>query len=201
MGEDRQRIVKWLFFARIVKSRTLAAKLVQSGRVRINGNKIDQASRQVAIGDVLTVTLDRQVKVLRIVGAGERRGPYEEARLLYEDMSPPPLRQAGGKLNPLPPLREAGSSINGDRQAIDSQRWHGGCDKLAQAVAASPCGEGITPTDGKFWNGIFRPIGGLGGTVPGKLNAALAKSKQSRYLTGRECVERRTGALHDLHRR
>ncbi len=128
MGEDRQRIDKWLFFARIVKSRTLAAKLAQSGRVRINGDKIDQASRQVVPGDVLTVTLDRQVKVLRIVGAGERRGPYEEARLLYEDLSPPPARPSGDKLNPLPPLREAGSGRPTKRERRQLDKWRSSSD-------------------------------------------------------------------------
>ena len=122
MGEARQRIDKWLFFARIVKSRSLAAKLTQSGRVRVNGDKIDQASRQIAAGDVLTITLERQVKVLKVVGAGQRRGPYEEARLLYEDMSPPPA----GKPEPLgsaPPLREAGSGRPTKRQRRQLDKW------------------------------------------------------------------------------
>ena len=70
----RQRIDKWLFFARVVKSRSLAAKLVQTGRVRVNRDKAEQASQQVKPGDVLTVLLDRQVLVYRIVdgGAGDR---------------------------------------------------------------------------------------------------------------------------------
>ena len=118
MADDSQRIDKWLFFARIVKSRTLAAKLAQSGRVRVNGDKIDHASRQIVAGDALTVTLDRQVKVLRIVGSGERRGPFEEACLIYEDLSPPP-----GKLSPLPPLREAGSGRLTKRERRQLDRW------------------------------------------------------------------------------
>ena len=92
--EGRQRIDKWLFFARIVKSRTLAAKLAQSGRVRINSTKIDQASRQVCTGDVLTITLDRRIRILRVVGAGDRRGPPREALELYEDLGPPPRSDA-----------------------------------------------------------------------------------------------------------
>jgi ribosome-associated heat shock protein Hsp15 len=90
MSEQSLRIDKWLFYARIVKSRSLAAKLVQSGRVRINGAKIDQASRHVGESDVLTITLDRVVRVLKVAAVGDRRGPFEEARLLYEDMSPQP---------------------------------------------------------------------------------------------------------------
>ena len=86
--EPGQRLDKWLFFARVVKSRSLAAKLVQSGRVRRNRDKAQQASDAVRVGDVLTITLDRRILVYRVLDAGERRGPAEEARLLYEDLSP-----------------------------------------------------------------------------------------------------------------
>jgi ribosome-associated heat shock protein Hsp15 len=85
-----QRIDKWLFFARVVKSRSLAAKLVQSGGVRINSVKIDQPSATVKPGDGVTVTLERRVLVYRVVSGGVRRGPAEEARTLYEDLTPPP---------------------------------------------------------------------------------------------------------------
>ena len=85
--DERQRIDKGLFFARVVKSRSLAAKLAQSGRVRVNREKIDQASQAVRPGDVLTITLDRRVLVYRVLGSGVRRGPAEEARLLYEDLT------------------------------------------------------------------------------------------------------------------
>ena len=87
--EGRQRIDRWLFFARVVKSRSLAAKLVAAGKVRRNREKIDQPSGLIAPGDVLTVTLERQVLVYRVLAAGARRGPAPEARLLYEDLSPP----------------------------------------------------------------------------------------------------------------
>lgn len=85
-----QRIDKWLFFARVVKSRSLAAKLVQSGGVRINSVKVDQPSAAVKPGDGITVTLERRVLVYRVVSGGTRRGPAEEARTLYEDLTPPP---------------------------------------------------------------------------------------------------------------
>src|SRR5687768_14643193 len=86
--EAHQRLDKWLFFARVVKSRSLAAKLVQAGRVRINGNKTDQPAASVKPGDVLTITVERRILVYRVLEAGVRRGPAEEARLLYDDMSP-----------------------------------------------------------------------------------------------------------------
>ena len=117
----RQRIDRWLFFARIVKSRSLAAKLVQSGRVRVNGDKIDQAARMVGAGDVLTIGLDRRISVLRILGCGERRGPYEEARLLYEDLSPQPSPEDRQLPDAMKPVRDAGSGrpTKKERRAVD----------------------------------------------------------------------------------
>jgi ribosome-associated heat shock protein Hsp15 len=96
----RQRVDKWLFFARVVKSRSLAAKLVQSQAVRVNREKIDQPSHPLKEGDVLTITLDRGVLVYRVLQPGTRRGPSEEARSLYEDLSPAAARPGGAK--PLP---------------------------------------------------------------------------------------------------
>ena len=86
-GEARQRLDKWLWFARIVKSRTLAAKLVTEGRIRVNAVRIENPAKTVGPGDVLTIALEREVKVLRILANGERRGPYSEARLLYVDLN------------------------------------------------------------------------------------------------------------------
>jgi len=84
--EDRQRLDKWLWFARFAKTRTLAAKLVASGFVRLNGQRTDNAAKAVAIGDVVTVALARTTLVVRIEGLGERRGPATEARQLYADL-------------------------------------------------------------------------------------------------------------------
>lgn len=86
----KQRIDKWLFFARIVKSRTLAGKLAAAGGVRTDGQKINQASHQIAVGQVLTISLERQTKILKVLLPGERRGPAPEAQTLYEDLTPPP---------------------------------------------------------------------------------------------------------------
>jgi len=83
-----QRIDKWLFFARVVKSRSLAAKLAQSGRVRINARKCELPSDTVKPGDTLTITMERRVLVYRVLEPGAWRGPAEEARTLYEDLSP-----------------------------------------------------------------------------------------------------------------
>jgi len=125
-GEERQRIDKWLFFARVVKSRSLAAKLVQAGRVRINREKADQAAQPVKPGDVLTINLDRRVIVLRVVLAGQRRGPFEEARTLYEDMSPQPAKGDAALPDAAPPLREAGSGRPTKKERREMQKFRDG---------------------------------------------------------------------------
>lgn len=88
IASGTQRIDKWLFFSRAVKSRSLAAKLVEAGGVRINREKATQSSDSVKLGDVLTITLERRILVYRVLSLGERRGPAVEARLMYEDLSP-----------------------------------------------------------------------------------------------------------------
>ena len=85
---DRQRLDKWLWFARMARTRTAAAQLVADGHVRLNGQRVAQVAKAVRPGDVLTVALARDVRLLRIVATGDRRGPYEEARQLYEDIAP-----------------------------------------------------------------------------------------------------------------
>lgn len=83
---DRQRLDKWLWHARVVKARTSAAALVESGRVRVNGVREAAPGRTVKLGDVLTIGLDRGVRVLKVVAFSERRGDASAARVLYEDL-------------------------------------------------------------------------------------------------------------------
>src|SRR5688500_18259714 len=87
---DRQRIDKWLWHARVVRTRSAAAELVTSGHVRLNGQRVSAASHAVRAGDVVTIALDRAVRVLKVAGFAERRGSAVEGRALYEDLSPPP---------------------------------------------------------------------------------------------------------------
>jgi ribosome-associated heat shock protein Hsp15 len=87
---SRQRIDKWLFFARMAKSRSVAQSLIISNHVRINGGLVSQPSFQVKPGDRIDLKLERRDVVLVVKTGGERRGPFEEARLLYEDLTPPP---------------------------------------------------------------------------------------------------------------
>ena len=86
---ERLRIDKWLWQARFFKTRSLAAKVVSGGHVRVNSDKIDKPARNVGPGDVLTFAQGRDVRIVRIVALGTRRGPASEAQTLYEDLSPP----------------------------------------------------------------------------------------------------------------
>lgn len=86
---SRQRIDKWLFFARMVKSRSLAQLYVQNGSVRVNGERVAQPSHGVKAGDRIDLSLERRNVVLVVRAPGERRGPFEEAKLLYDDLTPP----------------------------------------------------------------------------------------------------------------
>ena len=81
----RQRLDKWLWVARVVKTREAAASLVESGHVRLNGQKTLKPGHAVKPGDVLTIVLHTRVRVMHIMGLDERRGPAEAARLLYEE--------------------------------------------------------------------------------------------------------------------
>src|SRR6516162_11285298 len=70
----RQRIDRWLWHARLVRTRTAAAALAAAGYVRVNGARIEAPGRMVRAGDVVTVALDRAVRVLKVRGFSERRG-------------------------------------------------------------------------------------------------------------------------------
>jgi ribosome-associated heat shock protein Hsp15 len=83
---DRQRLDKWLWHARVVRARTSAASLIEAGHVRVNGVRETAPGHAVKAGDVLTVGLDRSVRVLKVVGFSERRGDAGAARVLYEDL-------------------------------------------------------------------------------------------------------------------
>ena len=128
MSEGRQRVDKWLWFARVVKTRTLAQKLAVSGRVRKNREKISSASEQVKIGDVLTIAINNRVRVLKIADLGERRGPAPEAQNLYEDLSPPQVPRSQPSPKSQPPaerLPGAGRPTKRERRKIDRFRESG----------------------------------------------------------------------------
>ena len=84
---ERQRIDKWLWHARMVRTRTDAAALATAGFVRLNGKRMMAAGNPVRVGDVVTVALDRTVRVVRVEGLCERRGGAPVARTLYRDLT------------------------------------------------------------------------------------------------------------------
>jgi ribosome-associated heat shock protein Hsp15 len=83
------RLDKWLWCARVTKSRTLAQGLVTAGHVRINRARTRRASHELRSGDVLTIAVGGRVRVLKVVSFALRRGPPADARALYEDLTPP----------------------------------------------------------------------------------------------------------------
>lgn len=119
-ADGTQRLDKWLWFARVLKSRSLAAQLVQDGKVRINRIRAAKPSQTVRSGDVLTIALRGRVLVLKVRAPGERRGPPAEARLLYEDVVPADRTNAMPALAP-PGRREPGTArpTKRDRRRID----------------------------------------------------------------------------------
>lgn len=86
-GAERQRLDKWLVYARFAKTRSVAAELIEAGRVRLNGERQKNAARQIGPGDVLTLALPHATRVVRVISAADRRGSFPEAQLLYEDVA------------------------------------------------------------------------------------------------------------------
>lgn len=84
----RQRLDKWLWFARVVRTRAAAADLARTGHVRVNGQRATDAARAVRVGDVLTIAVEKRILIWKVIGLGERRDSYPQARLLYEDLAP-----------------------------------------------------------------------------------------------------------------
>ncbi|MEX2298244.1 MAG: RNA-binding S4 domain-containing protein [Dongiaceae bacterium] len=120
------RIDKWLWHARVFKTRSLATRFCSEGRIRIGGRVVDKAHYAVRPGDVLTFAHGRDVKVLKVVALGTRRGPAPEARTLYEDLSTPRVVEP---MEAAPAQREPGSGrpTKAHRRALD--RLTGGADE------------------------------------------------------------------------
>ena len=87
MTEARQRIDKWLWFARMIKTRTLAQDIVSQGQVRVNRTRVTKSSHEVGQGDILTIAAHGRVRVVRVLNIGTRRGSANEAQTLFEDIA------------------------------------------------------------------------------------------------------------------
>jgi ribosome-associated heat shock protein Hsp15 len=127
-----QRLDKWLWFARFVKTRTLAADLVSAGKVRLNRVRAEKPAQTLRPGDVLTIVLNRRVHLVRVVGIAERRGPSAAARALYEELtaegdvikpqSPPLPHGIGRQPSEMSPVRRpvgSGRPTKKERREID----------------------------------------------------------------------------------
>ena len=116
------RVDKWLWQARFFKTRTLAARVVGEGKVRVNAHRISKPARTVAPGDTLTFAQGKIIRVIRVVALGERRGPAPEAQALYEDLDPPKPRPARNDNPPMPRFEGKGRPTKRDRRALDLKR-------------------------------------------------------------------------------
>ncbi|MDG2205837.1 MAG: RNA-binding S4 domain-containing protein [Alphaproteobacteria bacterium] len=128
LNDNARRLDLWLWFARFFKSRTLATRFVQSGRIRVNNDVIKKAHHNLRVGDVLTFPKADQVRVVKLLDLGLRRGPAPEAQALYEDLSPPAPKREGrkGGANTVAGVREPGSGrpTKQQRRALDRLRPH-----------------------------------------------------------------------------
>ncbi|UOR16177.1 RNA-binding S4 domain-containing protein [Qipengyuania aquimaris] len=82
------RIDRLLCFLRFVRTRSAARKLVDEGHIRLNGERVLRASRDIAAGDVLTLPLGRTVRLVEVLSLPERRGPPREAQECYRELDP-----------------------------------------------------------------------------------------------------------------
>ena len=80
------RIDRFLFFIRLLKSRTLAQGVIQAGFVRIDGKRVEKSSEEVQVGSILALPLRGRVRILRVLALPSRRGPASEARAYYEEL-------------------------------------------------------------------------------------------------------------------
>lgn len=126
----KERLDKFLFFSRALKSRTLAQKVIETGAIRVNSERTVRSDLKVGAGDVLTMALHNRIVVWRIVDCGVRRGPASEAQGLYEDLSPPVLpkaEQSPYEVAIAPRGDGAGRPTKKERRETD--RLHGGDDE------------------------------------------------------------------------
>ena len=122
------RLDKWLWYARFFKTRSAATKAIQGGRFRLDGTIMAKPHRQAVCGQVLTFVQGGQVRVVRSLALGSRRGPALEAALLYEDLEPPVVPKAVDYRPRLPVFedREKGNGRPTKRLRRQTDRLKGG---------------------------------------------------------------------------
>lgn len=113
-GNGKLRLDKWLWHARFFKTRTLAAKIISGGHIRVNATKVSKPATTVTAGDVLTFPQGDQIRVVEVVLLGERRGPAPEAQTLYLDRTPPREKDLSK-----PKVQGNGRPTKKDRRTLD----------------------------------------------------------------------------------
>ena len=122
MTEPRQsiRLDKWLWQARFFKARSISAKVVNAGHVRLNGVKVKKTSTPIKVGDTLEFLQAETLKIVKLKALGVRRGPAVEAQSLYEDLTPiPEIPEI------TPEIERKGRPTKRDRRAIDKIKRSG----------------------------------------------------------------------------
>jgi ribosome-associated heat shock protein Hsp15 len=114
-----QRLDKWLWCARLTKTRSGAVRLIADGKVRINGERTTKPSRLVHTGDVVTAAHGGRLAVLRVLEVAERRGPSTIAQTLYEDLTPEETHAPG---DDMVALRTGKRPTKRDRRRLDAFR-------------------------------------------------------------------------------
>lgn len=119
---EKLRVDKWLWHARLFKTRGLAGETAGSGHLRVNGTKIDKTSYAVKPGDVLTFPKGNHIRVIQVDAIGTRRGPAPEAQALYTDLEPPQPRPRNETPAVAPREEGAGRPTKRERREIDALR-------------------------------------------------------------------------------
>lgn len=106
---EKLRLDKWLWYTRVIKSRTLAQKLITSGAVRVDSQRVTGADYKISPGMIVTMTVHEKVRIFKVLKTGTRRGPAPEAQSLYEDLSPVVANADRPYVPGAPAQREPGS--------------------------------------------------------------------------------------------
>ena len=120
-ARPKLRLDKWLWYARVFKTRNLAAKQVSEGHVRLNGARVAKPAQTVSPDDVVTFPQGKHIRVIKVVDLGTRRGPAPEAQALYTDLDPPDSRNKEA-FPENPAFEGQGRPTKKDRRALDLSR-------------------------------------------------------------------------------
>tara|TARA_B100000989_G_C19479434_1_gene444455 strand:+ start:679 stop:1116 length:438 start_codon:yes stop_codon:yes gene_type:complete len=127
-NETGLRLDKWLWHARFFKTRTLASKAISNGSLRLDGDLMSKPHRQAKCGQVLTLNQGKRIRVVRIKALGSRRGPAQEAALLFDDLAPIQPKTENKKSPSLPNFenRQAGDGRPTKRHRRETDRLKAG---------------------------------------------------------------------------